>query len=143
MLKNDEELKDFPDGAVLVAKHTSTKFVTVMNKASAIITDVGGVTGHMASLAREYQIPAILDAEAATSIIKDGQEITVDAINCNVYEGQVRELLEYSSKKREPFKNTRLFMTLEKALKWVVPLNLIDPDAENFKPGAFVKLFMI
>ncbi|MEK7197359.1 MAG: PEP/pyruvate-binding domain-containing protein [Nitrospirota bacterium] len=134
VLKDDEELKDFPDGAVLVAKHTSTKFVTVMNKASAIITDVGGVTGHMASLAREYQIPAILDAEAATSIIKDGQEITVDAINCNVYEGQVRELLEYSSKKREPFKNTRLFMTLEKALKWVVPLNLIDPDAENFKP---------
>ena len=134
VLKDDEELKDFPDGAVLVAKHTSTKFVTVMDKASAIITDVGGVTGHMASLAREYQIPAILDAEAATSIIKDGQEITVDAINCNVYEGQVRELLEYSSKKREPFKNTRLFMTLEKALKWVVPLNLIDPDAENFKP---------
>lgn len=135
VLKSDEELKDFPDGAVLVAKHTSTKFVTVMDKASAIITDVGGVTGHMASLAREYQIPAILDAETATSIIKDGQEITVDAINCNVYEGQVRELLEYSSKKREPFKNTRLFMTLEKALKWVVPLNLIDPDAENFKPG--------
>ncbi|MFA4828312.1 MAG: PEP/pyruvate-binding domain-containing protein [Thermodesulfovibrionales bacterium] len=134
VLKDDEELKDFPDGAVLVAKHTSTKFVTVMNKASAIITDVGGVTGHMASLAREYQIPAILDAEAATSIIKDGQEITVDAINCNIYEGKVRELLEYSSKKREPFKNTRLFMTLEKALKWVVPLNLIDPDAENFKP---------
>ncbi|MBI5204067.1 MAG: hypothetical protein HZA11_04025 [Nitrospirae bacterium] len=135
VLKDDEELKDFPDGAVLVAKHTSTKFVTVMNKASAIITDVGGVTGHMASLAREYQIPAILDAETATSVIRDGQEITVDAINCNVYEGKVRELLEYSSKKREPFKNTRLFMTLEKALKWVVPLNLIDPDAENFKPG--------
>ncbi len=134
ILKDEENLKDFPEGSVLIAKHTSPKFVTVMNKASAIITDVGGVTGHMASLAREYRVPAILDAEIATSVIRDGQEITVDAINCNVYEGKVNELIEYSSKKKEPFKNTRLFMTLEKALKWVVPLNLIDPDAENFKP---------
>jgi len=134
VLKDEESLKDFPEGAVLVARHTSTKFVTIMNKASAIITDIGSVTGHMASLTREYQIPAILDAEVATSVIQDGQEITVDAINCNVYEGKVNELLEYSSKKREPFKNTRLFMTLERALKWVVPLNLIDPDAENFEP---------
>ncbi|MBI4679958.1 MAG: hypothetical protein HY753_01780 [Nitrospirae bacterium] len=135
VLKDEEKLKDFPEGAVLIAKHTSPKFVTVMNKASAIITDVGGVTGHMASLTREYQVPTILDSETATSVLKDGQEITVDAINCNVYDGKVKELLEYASRKKEdPFKNTRLFITLEKALKWIVPLNLIDPDAENFKP---------
>ena len=65
ILRKEEDLKDFPEGAVLVAKHTSTKFVTVMNKASAIITDVGGATGHMASLTREFQVPAILDAEIA------------------------------------------------------------------------------
>src|SRR4030043_855793 len=36
----EDDLKYFPQGAVLVAKHTSTKYVTVMNKASAIISDV-------------------------------------------------------------------------------------------------------
>ncbi len=133
ILKKEEDLKDFPEGAVLVAKHTSTKFVTVMNKASAIITDVGGATGHMASLAREFQLPAILDTEVATDVIRDGQEITVDAVNCNVYEGKVAELLEFA-KREEPFKGTELFKTLEKALKWVVPLNLVDPEDENFKP---------
>ncbi|GFP33896.1 pyruvate, water dikinase, partial [Candidatus Hakubella thermalkaliphila] len=46
----------------------------------AIITDIGCATGHMASISREYQVPTILDTEAATSAIKDGQEITVDAI---------------------------------------------------------------
>jgi pyruvate,water dikinase len=46
----------------------------------------------------------------------------------------VNELLEYASKKREPFKETHLFKTLEKVLKWVVPLNLIDPDSERFTP---------
>ncbi len=133
ILRDDDDLEHFPEGAVLVARHTSPRFVTVMNKASAIVTDVGSATGHMASLSREYQVPTILDTETATSVIKDSQELTVDAINCNIYEGRVNELLEYASKKKESFKDTHLFMTLEKVLKLIVPLNLVDPDKENFK----------
>jgi pyruvate,water dikinase len=134
IVRTDDDLKNFPEGAVLVARHTSTKFVTVMNKAGAIITDVGATTGHMASLTREFQIPAILDAEVATDIIKNGQEITVDAINCNIYEGRVKELEEFAEKKEEPFKETPIFRTLEKVLRFITPLNLVDPDNEKFKP---------
>src|SRR4030043_162473 len=134
ILRAEDDLKDFPEGAVLVAKHTSTKYVTVMNKAKAIITDVGGATGHMASLTREYQVPTILDTDRAMNIIKDGQELTVDAINCNIYDGHVKELEEFAEKREEPFKSTLLFKTLGVVLKWVVPLNLIDPADENFKP---------
>jgi len=134
IIRTEDDLKDFPDGAVLVAKHTSTKYVTVMNKAKAIITDVGGATGHMASLTREFQVPTILDTETAMNIIKDGQELTVDAINCNIYDGHVKELEEFAEKREEPFKSTLLFKTLGVVLKWVVPLNLVDPADENFKP---------
>jgi len=88
----------------------------------------------MASLSREYQIPTILDTEVSTSVLQNGQEITVDAINCNIYEGKVPELIEYAQNKKEPFKETHLFKTLEKVLKWVVPLNLTDPNSETFKP---------
>jgi len=130
----EDDLKYFPQGAVLVAKHTSTKYVTVMNKASAIISDAGGTVGHMASLAREFQVPAILDTEVATDIIKDGQELTVDAINCNIYDGHVKELEKFAEKREEPFKSTLLFKTLKGVLKWVVPLHLVDPEAERFKP---------
>lgn len=133
IIKEDEDLQQFPDNAVLVARRSSTKFVTVMNKASAIITDVGSATGHMASLTREYNVPAILDTGNATAVFTNGQEITVDAINCNIYSGKVDELIEYASKKKEPFKDTHLFKTLEKVLKLIVPLNLIDPDAKNFR----------
>lgn len=133
--KDEENIQDFPEGAVLIARHTSPKFVTVMNKAAAIITDVGSATGHMASLSREYQVPTILDTEVATRVIKNGQEITVDAIHCNVYEGRVNELLEYARKRKEPFKETHLFKVLEKVIKCIVPLNLVDPEDENFKPG--------
>jgi len=134
IVKTEEDLKNFPKGAVLVAKHASTKFVAVMNRASAIVTDIGGATIHMATLAREFQVPTIVDAGIATEVIENGQEITVDAINCIVYEGRVVELSEFSKKKEEPFRKTQLFNVFEKVLRRVVPLNLIDPEDEKFKP---------
>jgi pyruvate, water dikinase len=134
VLTKDADLKNFPEGAVLVARQTSTKYVTIMSKASAIITDIGGATGHMASLSREYGVPTILDTGTATTTIRDGQEITVDAYNCNVYDGRVDQLIEYSATKKDTFKNTRLFKILDKTLKWIVPLYLVDPEDGDFKP---------
>lgn len=130
----DDDLKDFPDNAVLVARHTSPKYVTVMNRASAIITDFGGSTGHMASLAREFQVPAILDTETGTKTLQAGQEITVDAFNCTVYSGKVDELIALSGKREDPFRDTMIFKTLKNVLKWVSTLNLHDPDSDDFRP---------
>ena len=134
VVKTDEDLINFPDNAILVVRHTSPKYVTVMNKAAAIITDFGGTTGHMASLAREFQVPTILDTEIATEILKNGQEITVDAFNCNIYEGKVEELMEFTGKRADPFKETQIYKLLQKVLKLIVPLNLADPNAPEFKP---------
>lgn len=130
---NDEELKKFPEGAVLVAKHTSPRFVTAMNKACAIITDVGSPIGHMASIAREYSVPTILNAEIAMKILKSGQEITVDAINVNIYEGRIEQLLT-AEKKDNTFKDTVVFEVLRGVLQRLVPLNLIYPEDEKFNP---------
>ncbi len=134
VLRSEEDLKDFPDGGVLVARHTSTRFVSVMTRAAAIVTDVGGVAGHMASLAREYQVPALVDAGIATAVIRQGQEVTVDAVNGTVYAGLVEELRPHAGRKKDPLTDTRLFRSLEQALRWVVPLNLLDPDAPDFHP---------
>jgi len=134
VLKTEDDLQNFPEGAVLVAKHTNPRYVIIMNKASAIVTDIGSPTGHMASLSREYNVPTLINTEIATKTIKDGQEITVDATNCIIYEGKVEELIEAYKKTKEPFKETLLFKTLERVLKLIVPLNLVDPTSEDFKP---------
>ncbi|KJU83272.1 pyruvate, water dikinase [Candidatus Magnetobacterium bavaricum] len=133
IVRNEGDLTNVPEGAILIARNTSPRFVTVMNKVRAIVTDVGGTAGHMASLAREYQIPTILDTEVATMTIKHESEITVDAINCNVYEGYVNELITHLEEKHDPFKNTHLFKTLSKVLKHIVMLNLVNPESEDFK----------
>ncbi|HSW61838.1 MAG TPA: PEP/pyruvate-binding domain-containing protein [Dissulfurispiraceae bacterium] len=133
IVKTDEDLKNFPDNAVLVVRHTSPKYVTVMHRASAIVTDFGGTTGHMASLAREFQVATILDTQIGTEILKNGQEVTVDAFNCTIYEGKVEELMEFSGKRADPFKETQIYKLLQKVMKLIVPLNLSDPDAPNFR----------
>jgi pyruvate,water dikinase len=129
-----EDLKNFPDGAILIARHISPKSVTVMNKATAIVTDGGIATGYMAVLARDFKVPTILNTKIATKLITSGMEITVDAINGNVYEGRVDEIIELGQKRGNLFKNTHVFKILEEVLKKIVPLNLIYLRVDTFKP---------
>ncbi len=135
LVRRDEDLRNFPPGGVLVARHTSPKYVTVMPQAAAIITDAGSPTGHMALLAREFQVPAILNTGIATQVLQPGQEVTVDANYNNVYAGIITELLEPPGHaKMNDLADSPVFRTLKAVLKKVVPLNLINPQSETFTP---------
>jgi pyruvate,water dikinase len=133
-VRSDKDLVNFPEGAVLVAQHSSPQFVVVMQKAQAIVTDAGSVTGHMASLAREFGVPALLDMKIATSAIPDGAEITVDAFSGRIYEGRVPELVVLQRSRESVMKDTPVYETLRWVADWIVPLNLLDPRASNFTP---------
>jgi len=133
-VRSEEDLETFPTGGVLVARHSTPQFVRVMTKARAIVTDTGSVTGHMASLAREFGVPTILDAKSATVAIHPGTEVTVDAYSARVYEGQVPELLELCRTKESMMKDTPVYRTLRQVADWIVPLNLVNPTAGNFAP---------
>jgi pyruvate,water dikinase len=76
-------------GDVLVAEMTTPDFVPAMKRAVAIVTDRGGRTAHAAIVSRELGIPCIVGSEKATSMLKDGQVITVDGSNGKVYEGKI------------------------------------------------------
>ena len=77
------------NGDVLVAEMTTPDFVPAMKRAAAIVTDRGGRTAHAAIVSRELGIPCVVGSEKATSILKDGQVITVDGSNGKVYEGKI------------------------------------------------------
>jgi pyruvate,water dikinase len=134
-VRAEEDLLNFPEGAVLVAKHSSPKFVLVMPKARAIVTDSGSISGHMASLAREFAVPTLLDTKVATGIIPPGMEITVDAYAGRVYQGKVPELLALQQTREPHMKDTPVYRTLRKLAEWIVPLRLVDPKAPEFAPA--------
>ncbi len=86
----------FPDGAILVARVPSPKYVTVMNRTRGIITDLGSAASHMAALARDFHVPTILNTQRATQVLTPGLEVTVDASNRIVYQGIVENLVEHA-----------------------------------------------
>jgi phosphohistidine swiveling domain-containing protein len=70
-------------GDILVTTMTTPDLMLAIEKASAIVTDEGGMTCHAAIISRELQIPCVIGTEMATMCIKDGMTIEVDARHGN------------------------------------------------------------
>lgn len=66
-------------GDILVTTMTSVDFVPVMQKAAAFVTNEGGITSHAAIVAREMNKPCIIGTKIATQVLRDGDEVEVDA----------------------------------------------------------------
>jgi phosphoenolpyruvate synthase/pyruvate phosphate dikinase len=69
----------FNQGDILVTGMTRPEFMSYIKKASAIITDVGGILCHAAITARELKIPCVVGTISATKLLKSGQKIKIDA----------------------------------------------------------------
>ncbi|MFT5353462.1 MAG: pyruvate,water dikinase [Polyangiales bacterium] len=80
----------FSDGDVLVAKMTSPDWVPVMRRASALVTESGGMTCHAAIVSRELGLPCIVGARGATTVLHDRQMITVNGSTGEVFNGALR-----------------------------------------------------
>ena len=127
----DQSLHHVPAGAIVVVRETSPRYVPLMGRIQAMITDVGSITGHMASVAREFRIPTLVGTGSGTRTIATGTEITVDAGHAVVYKGRVEALLERKPK-INPMKGSPIFKAVQAAVQRIAPLNLTDPEKENF-----------
>lgn len=133
---NAEELALFPEGGILVATHSSPSYVLVMQRAQAIVAEAGSITGHMASLAREFGVPTIVNAPGAMAALPVDTQVTVDAFSCRVYQGRVEELLPLREERAVCLRDTPIHNLLKQVAALVSPLNLHDPKADNFTPAA-------
>ncbi|HZR46953.1 MAG TPA: phosphoenolpyruvate synthase [Candidatus Manganitrophaceae bacterium] len=92
VIQSVAQLHRFNAGEILVTDKTDPDWEPIMKKAAAIITNRGGRTAHAAIVSRELGLPAIVGAERATEVLKDGQEITVSCAEGEtgfVYEGRL------------------------------------------------------
>ncbi|MDO8508070.1 MAG: phosphoenolpyruvate synthase [Nanoarchaeota archaeon] len=82
------DLPKIKPGDVLVTTMTNPDMVVAMEKASAIVTDEGGLTSHASIVSREMGIPAVVGTGEATIKLKEGQVITIDGTAGKVYNGK-------------------------------------------------------
>lgn len=72
------------DGNVLISPMTMVDFMPIMQKASAFVTDEGGLLCHAAIVAREMRKPCVIGTKIATQVLNDGDLVEVDADNGKV-----------------------------------------------------------
>jgi pyruvate,water dikinase len=89
LIASGRELDKVKPGDIMVTKMTMPDMVPGMKRAGAIVTDEGGMACHAAIVSRELGCPAVVGTKKATSLLKDGMEITVDGGKGIVYEGRV------------------------------------------------------
>ncbi|WP_456278026.1 pyruvate kinase [Bacillus sp. AK128] len=91
--KNGEEANQkMKKGSILVTFSTDRDMMQALEQASALITEEGGLTSHAAVVGLSLGIPVIVGVEGATTLLKDGQDVTVDSARGAIYSGHASVL---------------------------------------------------
>jgi len=134
LVRNNLDLLQFPEGAVLVTAFPHPGWAPLLNRAAALVNDRGGITGHLANVAREFGIPALFNTKEGTTRLTPGQMVTVDADGLTVYQGRVEELLALACPKGCCIAGTPVSAALKEVMTFITPLYLTNPDAPDFTP---------
>lgn len=81
VVRSEGDLARVGLGDILVTSVAGPALATVLPRVAGVIAELGGSTSHLAALARERGVPAVLGVPAATRRIPDGAEVAVDGIS--------------------------------------------------------------
>ncbi|MFL8937536.1 pyruvate kinase [Rossellomorea oryzaecorticis] len=87
-----EAVEKVEQGSVLVTIGTDKEMMPALEKCSALIVEEGGLTSHAAVVGINLGIPVVVGVDNATSLFRDGQEVTVDATRGVIYNGHASVL---------------------------------------------------
>lgn len=134
-VQTSSDLSKVKKGCVLVAQSSLPEYAMFLEQAAALVTEVGGVASHLASVARERRVPAIFAASGARELLAEGQPVTVDADRGIIYQGRIQALVVLQKKRFLALAETQAYHNLERVLSSITPLNLTDPRLPDFKPA--------
>ncbi|MCR4327675.1 MAG: phosphoenolpyruvate synthase [Nanoarchaeota archaeon] len=147
IIKDVSGIHSFKKGEVLVTTMTDPDWVSIMKKASAIVTDKGGRTCHASIISREIGIPAIVGTNNATQVLKNGQVVTVSCAegeNGFVYAGKLKYKIKEHDLKKMPKTRTKVMMNIgtpERAFEQsFIPNDGIGLAREEFIINSYIKI---
>jgi pyruvate,water dikinase len=114
-LDNADQIADFEPGSVLVSAVTDPDWVPIMKQAAAIVTDHGGRTSHAAIVSRELGLTAIVGTGNATTLLRNGSEVTVSCAEGDmgsVYEGKLAFEVEETALDQIPETTTKVMINM-------------------------------
>ena len=82
----------FQEGDIVVANTTDKDMMEFIEKSGAIVAEHGGLTSHAAIVGLNFEIPTIVGARDATTILTNGEIVTIDSSTGQIYKGEARVL---------------------------------------------------
>jgi pyruvate,water dikinase len=132
-LSPGRRLAEVPPRVVLVVPRTTPELAPALPRIAALLAQVGSATGHLALVAREYGVPALVDAGGAEAL-PPGEVVTVDACRGKVYQGRVEALLCAQPPHPRYSPDSPLLARVRAVADLIVPLNLVDRRSPKFRP---------
>jgi pyruvate,water dikinase len=127
------DVLEFPRGAVLVVETPYPEWAVLIGRAAAVVSETGQSATHLATVAREFGIPALFGAEGIMSRLTNGQLVTVCASSRLVFDGRIEALLASARRPPNLMEGSPIHGLLKEAMTHVTPLHLTDPASPFFK----------
>ena len=131
-VRSDREALMVPDGAVLVIEHPDPRWAALLDRAAAVVSEHGGIAGHLATVAREFGVPALFGV-GSLEALQRGAAVTVDADGLAVHAGRHPDV-EQSHAHRSLMEGSPIQTILGAALSHISPLSLTNPESPDFHP---------
>ena len=133
-LLRDEPLDDIPQDAVLVTSRALPEYGVVVGRVAAVVCEAGSATSHLATVLREARIPALFGAKGAAARSIRGMWSRWTPTTATSTPAGWRNCSRSPRGGDDAVRQTRAYKVLERVLKHITPLNLLDPRAANFRP---------
>jgi len=144
VIEDASEMHRFEEGQVLVTTMTDPDWEPVMKIAGAIVTNQGGRTCHAAIVSRELGIPCVIGTGNATTVLKSGDEVTVDCSEGSgvVYKGLLKYHVNEVSLEDIPRPTTQIMMNLgipdEAFIRGQIPNDGVGLAREEFIINSYI-----
>lgn len=132
--RKEADMLSFPKGGILVVERALPRWAPLLSRASGMVSETGGMAGHLASVAREYRLPAVFSLPNACSLLDNAGDATLDAVRCAVFAGLNPELAAQVSEPPNLMEGSPVHQRLEALATLMVPLHLLDPESPEFAP---------
>lgn len=132
--RKEADMLSFPKGGILVVERALPRWAPLLSRAAGMVSETGGMAGHLASVAREYRLPAVFSLPNACNLLENAGDATLDAGHCAVFAGINPQLAAHVPDPPNLMEGSPVHQRLEALARLMVPLNLLDPESSQFAP---------
>jgi pyruvate,water dikinase len=131
LLEDAQRIGEVPEGAVVFARRPSPEIVEIFPRIAGLVAESGNITGHAATLLREFRVPPVFLMPGAFGRLKTSDPVSLDAVGAKVYAGA----LWPQRKAAHRLIGARAGDRHDPISRRLLALNLLDPEGANFRPA--------